>query len=153
MGTPLQNEREALRRDFYNRLSPQLGPIIAMTMAPNLPASEDTTEAEMHASANTWLKANASGALEYLKEMAWWMTRFQDRTGRLSKDEVDARHEELTSFGVAALGVLMDRGILQWKKEPTIPVIQKANHDPVQDEITKAVLERMEASLKEDHDE
>lgn len=142
-------ERAAAQRAFYLNLSPQTGQILAHTMTGVLPPGDDSQESELRDALELWFKMANSGGMSEIADTAWWMTRYQDRNNRMSKDEASSRSDELASFAVATVGALINKGILQFKTEPAIPKLVTSTFDPDRDAIDKALLARMEASMKE----
>lgn len=145
-------ERAAKQRSFYLKLSPQLGQTIATSIGGFLPPGEDSQESEVRDTMSLWLKMHFSGALATVADSSWWMTRFMDRQGRLTRAESENRADELASFAVATVGMLLDSGILQFTKEPETPKLVTSTYDPINDDIHQAILDRMEAGMDTLHD-
>lgn len=146
-------ERAARQRSFYLKLAPAIGQQLATAMGGFVPPGEDGQEEELKEALELWFKAQNSGAAAILADAAWWMTKFQDRMGRMSRAEAVARTDELQSYAIAALGLLMEKGIVQFTKEPEIPKLVKSTHDPINRDIEQAILDRLAASMKEKKDE
>jgi hypothetical protein len=101
-----------------------------------------------------WFKMYATGGTPLIQDTSWWMTRMQDRYGRLSKEDTLQKCDELTCFAIATIGTLIDKGVLRFSKEATIPdILVGAPGDPGNDPITQALLERMEAMFEGEEDE
>jgi hypothetical protein len=83
------------------------------------------------------------------------MTTLSDPHNRLTRQEANDKADEYASFAIATIGMLLDRGIIKFAQEPDIPKIVTSGWDPINDDITQAVLDRLEATLhkKEDKDE
>ncbi len=145
------DERAAEQRSFFLKLDPQGGgEWLAQNVFGFLPPGHDSMEAELRDNVALWLSMFQSGATHHVTDTAWWMTRYMDRHGRMSKAEVTQRSEELQAFAIATIGILMDKKILSFVKEPEIPKLITSTADPINDDITQAILDRMEAGLKKD---
>lgn len=145
--------RAAKQRAFYLKLSPVGGHGIAKGLGGFIDPGMDSIEEEMRDSLLHWYKMANSGAVPIIADTAWWMTRFMDKFGRMSRPEAQERSDELTSYAIAAIGLLLDDGILQYRNEPTAPNLVTSTYDPGNAEVTQAILDRLEATLKEDNNE
>lgn len=137
--------RAQRQRDFYMKLTPQGGQLLARAMGFTTPGT-DSQEAELKDAMSLWFSTHASGATPIITDASWWMTHFMDRTGRMSRQAAEARSDELISFGVAMLGQLIDHKIVKWVSTPEIPVLVTSTHT-LNDEVDQAVLDRLDASL------
>jgi len=150
-------ERAALHRTFLLRVSPHIGHLIAERIGGYTSPSTDGAQHELRDTLLLWFKLHATGGLPMVKDTAWWMSRLQDQYGRLTKEETDQKVDELASYAVATIGILIDKGVLAFAKEAEVPTIllshEAPDSDGTQEAITKALLERLEASFKEDTDE
>ena len=153
MSTINAEERAALQRTFMLRVSPQIGHDIAEQLGGFVTPGIDSMHHDLKDTLELWFKMYAAGGTALVKETAWWMTRLHDRYGRLSRDETTQRADELSCYAIATIGTLIDQGVLQFAKEVEIPKIMIPGEDPGNDPITQALLERLEATLKEDEDE
>ncbi len=140
-------ERAQRQRDFYVKLTPQSGHILASSMGFTSPGI-DSLEQEMKNSLTLWMGAHSSGAYDVVTDAAWWMTHFMDKTAKLSRQDFEHQSDQLTSFGVAIVGQLLDRGILQWTTPPEVIDIRTSTHDLI-DDVDKGVLDRLDATLEE----
>jgi hypothetical protein len=143
-------ERAAKQRDFYLKLVPQGGQILAQQLAGFLPPGMDSQEAEMRDAIKLWVLMHHSGAYPLVNDTAWWMTQFMDLNRRMARDEAVQRSNELVSYFIATFGQLLDKGIIQFTSEPEIPKIVTSSYDPINQDIEQALLDRMEAGLKKD---
>jgi hypothetical protein len=142
-----QEDRAARQRDFYTKLLPHGGHVLATMRGGMLPASKDVVDEEARDAVELWYKCSASGMSEVLIDNAWWMTKLMDEGERMGMIEYNKRASELVSFSVACIGQLIDRGILAWAKEPTIPEI-KTSAKPLS-QTDAAEFQRLVARLKE----
>lgn len=151
MPTTIDTEdRGKQQRDFYVKLVPNGGAYVAAQIAGFAPPGVDGQEADARDALQLWMKMHHSGASPMVMDTAWWMTQFMDQQRRLSMMESHERSSELFSFAVATIGQLMDKGIIQWVKEPEIPQVVISTHDPINHDIDAAVLKRMEAGLRKE---
>lgn len=150
-----KEERAALQRTFLLRVSPHIGHALAEKLGGFVSPSMDGMEHDLRDTLTLWFKLHNTGGLGIVKDTAWWMTRLQDQYARLTKEETDQQVDQLASYAVATIGLLVDQGILKFNKEVDIPKIFLSTDDPngEDDPVLKAILERMEATLKEDDDE
>jgi len=81
-------ERAARQRDFYLKLIPQGGQMIAQHLAGFMPPGHDSLEAETRDSMSLWMKMHHAGAYERLVDNSWWMTQYMDQSRRMSRMEV-----------------------------------------------------------------
>lgn len=146
-------ERAARQRSFYLNLDPKMGQVLAHSLTGIDPPGEDSQESELRDSLRLWFRLHNAGVMPYLVDSAWWMTRFLDRNNRMSMEESTTRSGELVSYAVSTLGLLLDTGVLKFATEPAIPNFVTSKYDPDKDAIEKALLDRMEAAMKENTDE
>jgi hypothetical protein len=132
------------------KLSPHQGQVLAQKLAGFLPPGVDSQEAEMRDTLGLWIKLHNSGSYETLKDTAWWMAGYQDMHRRKSRDELNQITDELATFAGAAIGTLIEQGILKFVNEPVIPQLVTSTFDPINQDIEQAVLDRMEAGMKKD---
>ena len=130
------------------KLSPQAGHIIAEQMLGFTSPGIDSLESEVRDTVRLWFKMKNSGSSALIQETAWWMTRLMDPHGRQSRVEANVQSDELSSFAIATMGVLMDLGIIKFVKEPEIPKFVTSDYDPGNEDVIRAMLERMEATFK-----
>lgn len=143
--------RATQQRDFYLKLVPNGGAYVAAQLGGFTPPGADGQEADARDALVLWMKMHHSGASPVVMDTAWWMTQFMDQQRRLSMNESAERTSELFSFAVATMGQLMDKGIIKFVKEPELPTkIVTSTHDPINEDITAALLKRMEAGLGKD---
>jgi len=144
------NEERAVRqRRFFLNLFPLGGSIVASNSGGFIAPGPDSQEAELRDAMTLWLQMQHSGAGDSVADTAWWMTRFMDPHGRKNKTETDIRHNELTSFAVAAIGELLASGTIDFVNQPEIPVLVTQDQGLI-DDVDQGVLDRLEASLKKD---
>lgn len=145
-------DRAARQRSFFLHMSPQLGHEVAalLTGLPN--PGNDSRESELRDSLMLWFKMQSSGASAILEESSWWMTRFMDRNFQMNREEANLRSAELVSFAVASLGLLLDNGTIMFTKEPEIPTIVTSGFNPETVDIERAILDRLESSLRKEEE-
>ena len=142
-----QEDRAKNQRDFYMKLIPQGGQMIAQHLAGFLPPGVDSLEAETRDSMSLWMKIHHGGAYQVLLDDSWWMTQYMDQSRRMTRGEAQMRSDELISYGVAVIGQLMDKHIIQFVTEPEIPVFVTSTYDPINQDVEQAVIDRMEAAF------
>jgi len=144
-----------MHRTFLLRVSPHIGHAIAAQLGGFTPPSVEGMQHDLRDTLTLWFKLHATGGLPVVKDTAWWMSRLQDQFGRLSKDETDRKVDELASYAVATIGLLIDQGVLAFAKDAEIPTILLNDQevDEEKEAIARALLERLEATFKEDPDE
>lgn len=150
-----KDERAAMHRTFLLRVSPHIGHALAEKLGGFLSPSLDGMQHDLRDTLTLWFRLHNAGGLHIVKDTAWWMARLQDQYARMSKEETDQQVDQLASYAVATIGLLIDQGVLQFAKEVEVPKILLSDEDPDADEdpVLKAILERMEATLKENDDE
>lgn len=153
MSTINAEERAAVQRTFMLRISPHIGHAIAEQLGGFVTPGVDSMHHDLKDTLKLWFKMYATGGTPIIQDTAWWMVRLQDRYGRLTKEETSHKTDELTCYAIATIGALIDQGILAFAKEAAIPDIQIPGEDSGNDPITQALLDRLEATLKEDGDE
>lgn len=118
-----QEDRLARQRDFYLKLMPYGGHMLAaMNGMPT--AAADSVEREARDILELWTRCQVAGIGEILVDDAWWMTKLMDKQGRMTMAESNERASELVGFGVAVVGQLIDKGILKFAKEHDLPEIK-----------------------------
>lgn len=145
-------ERSARQRDFYLKLVPQGGQILAHVLGGFTAPGQESQEEELKEVLKLWITSQHNGTYETLADASWWMTQFQDPNRRMSRADQQARSDELISYGIAVIGQLLDQGIIAWKKDVPLPEFRTSTHG-LNDSVDQAILDRLEASLKDDDDD
>ena len=147
-------ERAQRQRDFYIKLMPQGGQMIAAQIGGFTPPGLDSQERELLSALRLWMQVHHAGAFETLADASWWMTRFQDQQGRLNRAQAHNNSDELIAYAVACIGQLLDKGIITWKSDPGVPelVVDSESSFSGQklDEVDRAVLDRLDDSTWDD---
>lgn len=147
-------ERAQRQRDFYIKLMPQGGQMVAAQVGGFTPPGLDSQEKELLAAVQLWLQVHYAGAFEHIADASWWMTRFQDQAGRLNRAQAQNNSDELIAYAVACLGQLIELGIIKWTNDPGIPELMVESETSFSgkklDEVDKAVLDRLDDSTWDD---
>jgi len=117
-------ERRLRQRNFYLRLSPFEGHIIAEDEAGFMSPSEEILEAEIRDTVSLWMSLQQGLAGEVIANCAWWMTQHMDPDKRLDATQGVTQLDKLTSFAVAVVGQLVDSGCVTLNEKVELPDIK-----------------------------
>lgn len=144
-------ERAERQRDFYLKVMPFYGQHIAAAVGGFAVPGTDSQEMELKKNVGHWLKFGNSPVMPIARDAAWWMTQLTDPHHEKSREQQEQTADHMTSYALAVLGQLIDRNILQWVDEPTIPeiVLDVPQGGQPLTASDKAIIERLDATLPE----